>query len=310
MVNIKGLEANSTFDTLYALIHSVEKKFTADGKMYLDFMLQDISGVVNAKLWSATEEDTVTFQNGKVVEVSGDVTVFRKENQVRIKKIEVYEGMDVGHFLPSAPIGKEVLMDRILNYTMKIENNIIRKITDAILEKYYEEFFIYPAASKNHHEYVSGLAHHVLGMLELSEFIISKYPHVNKDLLYSGVILHDFGKVVELSGVISTEYTTPGKLLGHITIACNEIYAIASVNGWADSEEVMLLQHLILSHHGKLEFGSPKLPVVVEAEVLSIIDNLDARLNMLEKGLENIEDGEFTPRMFAMENRKFYKHNL
>lgn len=310
MINIKGLEANTTFEGLYVLIHSSEKRFTTDGKMYLDLNLQDISGVVNAKLWSATEEDVSTFVNGRVVEVSGDVTVFRKENQVRIKKIEIYEGMDVGHFLPSAPIEKELLREGILNYTLKIENNILRSIVDKILDKYYEEFFIYPAASKNHHEYVSGLAHHVLGMLELSEFLVKKYPIINKDLLYSGVILHDFGKIIELSGVISTEYTTPGKLLGHITIACNEIYAIAIENEWENTDEIMLLQHLILSHHGKLEFGSPKLPFVVEAEVLSIVDNLDARLNMLDKSLTELEDEEFTSRLFAMENRKFYKHSL
>ncbi len=310
MINIKGLEANTTFDQLFALIHSAEKKFTADGKMYLDFTLQDISGVVNAKLWSASEEDVETFINGKIVELSGDVTVFRKENQVRIKKMAIYEGMDVGHFLPSAPIEKESLMDEVLKYTMKIENVILRKVVDQMLEDHYDEFFVYPAASKNHHEYVSGLAHHVLSMLELSEFVITKYPAVNKDLLYSGVILHDIGKVKELSGVISTEYTTPGKLLGHITIACNEIYAIAKENGWEDSEEIMLLQHLILSHHGKLEFGSPKLPFIVEAEVLSIIDNLDARLNMLDKSMDGLEDGEFTPRLFAMESRKFYKHTI
>ncbi len=310
MINIKGLEANTKFDNLYALIQSVEKKMTAEGKMYLDFMLQDISGVVNAKMWSATEADISKFVNGKVVEVTGDVTVFRKENQIRIKTIEVYEGMDVGHFLPSAPIEKNDLKDSILLYAFNIENQILRKVVDTILEKYDEEFFIYPAASKNHHEYVSGLAHHVLGMLELADYIVTKYPLVNKDLLYAGVILHDFGKIIELSGVISTEYTTPGKLLGHITIACNEIYAIAVENNWQETEEIMLLQHLILAHHGKLEFGSPKLPFIVEAEVLSIIDNLDARLNMLDKSMTDLEDGEFTPRMFAMENRKFYKHNI
>lgn len=310
MINIKGLEANTKFDNLYALIQSVEKKMTAEGKMYLDFMLQDISGVVNAKMWSATEADISKFVNGKVVEVTGDVTVFRKENQIRIKTIEIYEGMDVGHFLPSAPIEKSDLKDSILLYAFNIENQILRKVVDTILEKYDEEFFIYPAASKNHHEYVSGLAHHVLGMLELADYIVTKYPLVNKDLLYAGVILHDFGKIIELSGVISTEYTTPGKLLGHITIACNEIYAIAVENNWQETEEIMLLQHLILAHHGKLEFGSPKLPFIVEAEVLSIIDNLDARLNMLDKSMTDLEDGEFTPRMFAMENRKFYKHNI
>ncbi|MFV0499788.1 MAG: HD domain-containing protein [Bacilli bacterium] len=310
MINIKTLEANTNFEDLYVLIHSTEKKFTTDGKMFLDFTFQDITGTVNAKLWSASEKDYLEFVNGTIVKIAGDVTIFRKENQIRIRKIELYEGMDVGHFLPSAPIEKDELIERILNYTLKIENNILRKIVDTIIDKYYEDFFIYPAASKNHHEYVSGLAHHVLGMLELCEFIISKHPMINKDLLYSGVILHDFGKVIELSGVVSTEYTTYGKLLGHITIACNEIYSIAKEHKLEQLEEVMLLQHMILAHHGKLEFGSPKLPFIMEAEILSIVDNLDARINMLESSLNGIDDTEFTSRLFAMENRRFYKHSL
>lgn len=310
MINIKGLQANSSFPTLYALIQSVEKKYTADGKQYLDFMLQDMSGVINAKLWAVSDEMAEMFSNGQVVVVSGDVTVYRKENQIRIRTIDLHPSMDVEHFLPSAPIGKDELKDKIHTYALQIENHTINQIVSKVLDKYDEEYFVYPAATKNHHEYVNGLAHHVLGMLELSEFVISKYPIVNKDLLYAGVILHDFGKIIELSGVVSTEYTTIGKLIGHINIACNEVYKVAMELGVENSEEVMLIQHLILSHHGKLEFGSPKLPFIVEAEVLSILDNLDARLNMLEKSLVDLEDGDFTTRVFALESRKFYKHNI
>ncbi len=310
MINIKGLQANSSFTTLYVLIQSVERKYTTDGKQYLDFMLQDMSGVINAKLWAANDADVEKFQNGQVVIVSGDVTVYRKENQIRIKTIELHPTMDVEHFLPSAPIEKNVLKDTIHQYALQIENSVISQIVFKILDKYDEEFFVYPAASKNHHEYVNGLAHHVASMLDLSEFIVSKYPIVNKDLLYAGVILHDFGKIIELSGVVSTEYTTVGKLLGHITIACNEVYKIACDCGFENSEEVMLLQHMILAHHGKLEFGSPKLPVTVEAEVLCILDNLDARLNMMEKSLVDLETGEFTSRIFSLESRKFYKHAI
>ncbi len=310
MINIKGLQANSSFTMLYALIQSVERKHTTDGKQFLDFMLQDMSGSINAKLWGASDADVLKFSNGQVVTVSGDVTVYRKENQIRIKAIDLHPTMDVEHFLPSAPVEKNVLKDTIQQYALQIENNIVSQIVFKILDKYDEEFFVYPAASKNHHEYVNGLAHHVSSMLELSEFVVSKYPFVNKDLLYAGVILHDFGKIIELSGVVSTEYTTVGKLLGHISIACNEVYKVACDLGFEDSEEVLLIQHMILAHHGKLEFGSPKLPVTVEAEVLCILDNLDARLNMMDKSLADIPSGEFTPRIFSLESRKFYKPNL
>ncbi len=310
MNNIKSLVANESFENLYVLIQSVEKKLTSDGKQYLDFMLQDMSGVINAKLWAASDSDVEKFNNSDVVVIGGDVTVYRKENQIRIKSIDLYTGMDVGHFLPSAPIEKNDLRETIYKYVFQIENHIINQIVSKVLDKYENDFFVYPAASKNHHEYVSGLAHHVASMLELSEFVVMKYPFVNRDLLYAGVILHDFGKIIELNGVVNTEYTTVGKLLGHITIGCNEIYKIAAENDWQDKEEVMLIQHMILSHHGKLEFGSPKLPFTVEAEVLSILDNLDARLNMMNKSLSSIEKGEFGPRVFSLENRKFYKHTF
>ncbi len=310
MINIKGLEQNSSFDSLYVLIQSAERKYTTDGKQYIDFMLQDMSGVINGKLWAASETQVETFTNGKVVVLSGDVTVYRKENQVRIKSIELYPNMDVEHFIPSAPVEKSVLKDKVYQYALQIQNQNINKIVFKILEKYEEEFFVFPAASKNHHEYVNGLAHHVVCMLELSEFVSSKYPVVNSDLLYAGVILHDFGKIIELSGVVSTEYTTVGKLIGHISIACNEVYQVACELGIEKSEEVMLIQHMILSHHGKLEFGSPKLPVTVEAEVLSILDNLDARLNMMEKSLDDLPYKEFSSRIFSLENRRFYNHSL
>ncbi len=308
MSNIKSLAVQTKFSNLYVLITEVEKKFTADGMMFLDFTFQDMSASINGKLWNATEEMAEEFIAGTIVSISGDVTVFRKEKQIKITNISVYEGLDVNHFLPSAPVGIDELKNKLYQYIFQIENSNINRIVSTIVDKYEADFIVYPAATRNHHEYVSGLLHHVVSMLEIAEFIESKYHGINKDLLYAGIILHDFGKIIELSGVVATEYTVYGKLLGHITIAVNEIGKVAH-ELQIESDDVMLLQHMVLAHHGKLEYGSPKQPVIMEAELIHIIDNLDARINMMNKALSDLSVGEFSPRVMALEGRKFYKHS-
>ena len=133
---------------------------------------------------------------------------------------------------------------------------------------------------------------------------------LNRDLLVSGTFLHDLGKIKEFSAPVVPSYTTPGKLLGHISIFQAELTKIAAELGIEDSEEVLLLRHMILSHHGVHEYGSPVLPMIPEAEVLHLIDNLDARMNTIQKALDITEEGAFTQRIFALENRSFYKSTL
>lgn len=166
-------------------------------------------------------------------------------------------------------------------------------------------FFDYPAAVRHHHEFVSGLSFHVVSMLRLAKSIADLYPTVNRDLLYAGVILHDLGKVIELSGPISTTYTLEGNLIGHISIVVEEVSKMADELG-IEGEEVVILKHVLLSHHGKGEWGSPKPPLVREAEILHQIDLMDATMNMMDKALRHTKPGEFTERVFGLDNRSFY----
>ena len=146
-------------------------------------------------------------------------------------------------------------------------------------------------------------------MLRIANAICELYPSLNKDLLFSGITLHDLGKTIELSGPVVPEYTVEGKLLGHISISQAIIKETAD-EMHISGEEVVLLQHMILAHHGKNEYGSPVLPQIKEAEVLYLIDNMDARINMLDKALETVEPGSFSKRVFALENRAFYKPKI
>jgi 3'-5' exoribonuclease len=308
MSGIAQYDVGSSVD-LFMLIKQMTKGITNTGKPFLTLILQDKSGDIEAKLWDASEQDEQNYQPETIVRVSGDVQSYRGKNQLRIKQIKPSspgDGLNLSDFLQTAPLSIDEMTSKITQYIFEMKNPNIQRITRHLIKKYQKPFLEYPAATKNHHEFVSGLAYHVVSMLDLSKSIAALYPSLDTDLLYAGVILHDLGKVFELSGPTSTTYTIEGNLLGHISIMVNEIGKTAEELG-IKGEEIMILQHLVLSHHGKAEWGSPKPPMIREAEILHYIDNIDAKMNMLDKVLEKTKPGEYTERVFALDNRSFYK---
>lgn len=278
---------------------------------YLSITLQDVTGTIDAKLWNASNEQVEQIKTGTVVHVKGDIIKYNDDRQMKIIKIHVASNdpQEQIKYLKSAPKTGEELIEEIKKYIERIDNLKLNQLVKALFFEYIDKLTIYPAASKNHHEYVSGLAHHTYSMLRIADALCGLYPSLNKDLLFAGISLHDLGKVVELSGPVVPEYTVEGKLLGHISISQAMVKEMADKMN-IEGEEVTLLQHMILSHHGKNEFGSPVLPQVKEAEIIYLIDNMDARINMLEKALETVEPGNFSKRVFALENRAFYKPRI
>ena len=190
---------------------------------------------------------------------------------------------------------------------LSIKDPIYHDICEAVYKEFEDRLYSAPAAAKNHHEFAGGLVTHVISMVDLAKALANLYPQLNHDLLVSGVLLHDVGKTIELSGPILTEYTLEGKLIGHISIMESKIAELAKKLKVEESEQALLLRHLILSHHGKYEYGSPVLPMVMEAEIPNYIDNIDARMNMFDKALANVSEGDWTARIFSLENRAFYK---
>ena len=278
---------------------------------YLSIIFQDNSGTIDAKLWAATPEQIETITTGKVVRVVGDAIKYNDDVQLKINRIEVISDKESEQvkYLKSAPVSSKDMEAFFRQTISQIENSEIKIIVETLINEQIEKFMIYPAASKNHHEYVSGLAYHTMSMLKLGLSICELYPSLNRDLIIAGVMLHDLGKTIELSGPIVPEYTLEGKLLGHISIAQSMIEVTAK-NLNITSEIPVLLKHMVLSHHGKLEYGSPVLPLIKEAEILSLIDNIDARMNTLDKTLETIEPGNISKRVFSLENRAFYNPKL
>ncbi|GKV57075.1 3'-5' exoribonuclease YhaM [Sporosarcina sp. NCCP-2222] len=294
---------------LFLLIKQSVKGITQQGSPFMTLILQDKSGDIEAKLWDTGEEQEKMYAAATIVKVGGEIHEYRGKNQLRIKSIrpaKEEEGISLSDLVPSAAKSKEELFEELLQFFFEMKNPHIQRITRHILKKHQTDIMVYPAATKNHHDYVSGLLDHVVSMLKLGKAIAELYPTLNKDLLYAGIILHDIGKVVELSGPIATQYTVEGNLLGHISIMVNEISKAADELG-IEGEEVTLLQHMVLSHHGKEEWGSPKRPMLKEAEMLHYIDNIDAKMNMLNRAMAKTAPGEFTERIFPLDNRSFYK---
>ncbi|WP_203334876.1 3'-5' exoribonuclease YhaM [Planococcus beigongshangi] len=310
----KGITQRAVGETIdeFLLIKQSVKGVTTTGNPFMSLVLQDKSGDIEAKLWDTKDEHEKLFAAETIVRVGGEIHNYRGKNQLRIKSIrpaKPEENQSIGDLLPASEKSTDQLFEEIMQYLFEMENPQIQRITRHILKKHQQSVLTYPAATRNHHDYVSGLADHVVSMLQLGKALLAIYPTLNKDLLYAGIILHDIGKVFELSGPIATTYTVEGNLLGHISIMVTEISKTADELE-IEGEEVMLLQHMVLSHHGKEEWGSPKRPMIKEAEMLHYIDNIDAKMMMLDRALEKTKPGEFSERLFPLENRSFYKPKI
>jgi 3'-5' exoribonuclease len=295
-------------ENIYLLIVNVTKGVSNAGSPYLSLSLQDKTGTIEGKRWEVSPEETSLAEIGKVVCLNAEVIDYRGANQLKIITISEVNQNEVEYerFCLPSPVPQDVLINKLNNYIANIKDSSCHTIVEKIITKHYKEFVTYPAASRNHHEFMSGLLYHTISMADFASLIASYYGNLDEDILISGVLLHDVGKVIELSGPIATKYTTTGKLLGHISIIQAQIREIADQEH-ITNEVPTLLEHMILSHHGSKEFGSPVLPLTREALVLHFVDDLDSKMNILDKAYLGVEEGEWTQRIIAMDGRSFYK---
>lgn len=303
---IKDIKEAGKVEVL-ALIRKCEQSKTNKGTPYLSLTLEDASGSLDAKFWNLTEEQANAFHVGMVVEAHGDVILYRNALQMRIQKMEEKPGEKITDYVRSAPMRTEQMQAEIQGYLNSMENVALFEVTSTILKANEEKFYTYPAATRNHHNFVGGLAFHSLSMVRLALHIAQQYTYLDRDLLIAGALLHDVGKIIELSDAMLPSYTAQGNLLGHISIVNCMIDETAKASHVEDQECILLLKHMILSHHGKQEFGSPVSPMIPEAEVLSMVDDIDARLFMMKESIDATEPGEFGPRVFALEGRMIYR---
>ena len=312
-MKINQMKKDEFFEGFY-LIKSAEVRQTRAGKDYIAFTFQDDSGEIEGKLWDAQPHNVAEYTAGKVVHIKGRREVYNNTpqvNQLVLRLPRAGEPNDPADFKEKPPVDPKDLRDYLAQMIFKIENPVWQRVVRALYSKYDKEFYSYPAAKTNHHAFESGLAFHTATMVRLADAIGDIYPQLNKSLLFAGIMLHDLAKVIELSGPDDTEYTVRGNLIGHIALIDEEITKVLLELKIDDSkEDVIVLRHIILSHHGLLEYGSPVRPRIMEAEIIHMIDNLDAEMMMMTGALAKVGEGEMTSRIFAMDNRSFYKPNL
>lgn len=312
-MKINQMKKDELFEGFY-LIKRAELRKTRAGKDYLSFTFQDDSGEISGNLWDAQPYNVKEFVAGKVVFMKGRREVYNgmpQVNQIGLRNPRDGEPNNPSDFKEKSPIDVLDVKEYLEQMMFKIENATWQRIVRALYRKFDKEFYTYPAAKTNHHAFESGLAYHTATMVRLADAISDVYPDLNKSLLFAGIMLHDLAKVIELSGPDNTEYTVKGNLIGHIALIDEELTkVIVELNIDDDKEEVTVLRHVILSHHGLLEYGSPVRPRIMEAEIIHMIDNIDAEMMMMMTALGQIDQGEMTSRIFAMDNRSFYKPRL
>lgn len=309
-MKISQMKKDELFEGFY-LIKSAEVRKTRAGKDYIAFTFQDDTGEISGNLWDAQPYNVEEFTAGKVVFMKGRREVYNgtpQVNQISLRHPQEGEPNNPKEFKEKAPVDVDDIKDYLEQMLFKIENATWQRLVRALYRKYHDEFFTYPAAKTNHHAFESGLAYHTATMIRLADAIGDIYPQLDKSLLFAGIMLHDLAKVIELSGPDQTEYTVRGNLIGHIALVDEEISkALIELSIDDSQEDVIILRHVILSHHGLLEYGSPVRPKIMEAEILHMIDNIDAEMMMMTAALSRIGEGEMTSRIFAMDNRSFYK---
>ncbi|MFH1880422.1 MAG: HD domain-containing protein, partial [Bacillota bacterium] len=268
----------------YVLVRMSEQRTGNNGGKYLDLTLADCTGELNGKLWDGNTDPPPA---GSVIKVRGMTQEYNGRLQLRIEKLRALDEtdkVDMNLLTPSAPESPDAMLSELNASVTEIKSAVLRAIVQGMLARYADKFPYFPAAQRIHHAERSGLLHHTLGMLRLAKAVLPLYPQLNADLLISGVVIHDLCKMEELDsdelGVVK-DYTTEGLLLGHISIGVARIGEIAKALELS-GEPVLLLQHMLLSHHGEDMYGSPRKPMFPEAEVLHWLDILDARMNEME----------------------------
>ncbi len=316
---IQNLSDGETIDEVY-LVSEKQLRANRNGNLFLQLEIRDRSGSISARLWNAGEQLFRSFEEGEFLRTKGKVQLFQGALQIILTQIERVrsEEVDINDFLPHTEQDVSRLFDRLRSTMMRLGNPHLRGLAECFLmdEEFVAGFCRAPAGIRNHHAYLGGLLEHVVNMLDVAEQISPLYPEVDRDLLLIGVFLHDVGKVRELSYLRVFNYTDEGQLIGHLVIGVEmvneKIPLVSDLTGVPFPKELLLrIKHLILSHHGTYEFGSPKLPMTPEAIALHYLDNLDSKVHTFTRDIreDSNQQSAWTPYNQAMQ-RKLFKGGL
>lgn len=298
---ISDFQENMTVSAFFVVFSKDIRKTKAE-KEYLDLTLMDKSGTINAKIWDNVDSVSPKFEKGDPVAVKAYVSSFNNELQLKIESIRraIPEqdrdfGFDYDDLIPSTKKDIQQMWTNIQTGISSIQNLYIRQLVQSVYNEHENVLKTHPASMILHHAFRGGLLEHTHSMLNIAEGICRNYSELDRDLIVSGVLLHDIGKLKELAPGLATSYTDSGNFVGHIVIGRDILLdAIAKIDGFPDLLKLKM-EHIILSHQGKLEWQSPKEPMFPEALLVYFIDEIDTRINQMKREIESdTTEGDWT----------------
>lgn len=308
---IANLQAGDKLNNDTFCVKEVKKGTTSTGKEYIDLTLADKTGTVAAKIWEDNLADCDNCQAGDVVRLSGKVGEFREKLQITVTFLQKTTDFEAENFVPKSPKDLDELWLLFESYIKQIKNKHLKQLINTLLgeKDFTAKLKLAPAAEMLHHAYLGGYLEHITEMYEAALPLTVAYPDLNKDLLFVGILIHDIGKLEEL-GVSATIYRTiPGALVGHLCLGLISVTrAMDSLEDFPPELKTKV-QHLIVSHHGRIEFGSPILPMTREAHALCHLDDLSTKLNMADKNISSRQgdNQNFSEKIYALDCKLYLK---
>jgi len=291
MKYIKDLHEGERVSDIY-LVKSRSTLTTKNGKTFDVVCLQDKTGSIDAKIWDPNDPGIDDFEKLDYVDINGEVTNFNGALQLNIRRArKVREGeYNPSEYLPMSSKDIDKMYSELIDIINSIGNEYYKKLLQNMFvndEQFIQKFKFSSAAKSVHHGFVGGLLEHTLSVTKLCDYYTTAYPILKRDLLLTAAICHDIGKIIELSPFPENDYTDEGNLLGHIVMGSNMVSSRAARIDGFPKNDLIQLQHCILAHHGKLEYGSPKTPSLIEAMALNYADDTDAKMETFKETLEN-----------------------
>lgn len=276
------------------LVQGKNQAMAKNGKPYLTLRLMDKTGAIEGRVWDRVDEISARFQRDDFVRVTGKASVYMGKMQLIVQGLSRMpeSEVEIGDFLPVAARSRQEMLEELNGIVAGLNDPDLQLLMEKFLEdaEFMNDYMRAPAAKAMHHVFLGGLLEHALAVAALAEDVSRRYPAIDRDLLIVGALLHDVGKVVELKYERSFEYTDAGKLLGHINIGVEMVdEKIRLIEGFP-FEKTILIKHLLLSHHGQYDYGSPKRPKTLEAVVLNFLDDLDSKINGVLTHIEKEPD--------------------
>ena len=274
----------------FALVKKSEVRTSAKGSQYLDMDLADKDGEINAKFWAYENSATPNFQPNDIVKIRGTINEYRGTRQFRIERIRPAlktDNVDPADYVAAAEYSGEAMYNAICDLARSFQDDDLRELVLAVYQKYRESLLTHPAAIRLHHAMRGGLLYHTLSIIRMAQAAAKVYPSIDEDLLLTGAALHDIGKLVEIQATplgVPTQYSVDG----------------------TPEDKLVLVEHMIISHHGKPEFGAAEPPKFLEAIVLAKLDELDATVFEVESTVKAVGAGEFSNRVWALDDRRLY----